>query len=348
MDKSFVNKGKKLIEELVSILKQSTDNHVLEMLGHGLLDQLLRAILDPDANKQPNLQEFLLVNKGRATLIALLHHLITQNYSFKGILKNGRSSFISPSCIQWFDEGVMFLQSNERFKGLLGLYRKDKTLSYAIAARDVQVGEQLGPEHFKFIDEDECNQLLEQLHESQTANLDKPIQQLEFLLNSKDNDESKYQELLIKHPWVFGAKYKKIHRHSKLDDKNIPDFTGIRVKDGCRDIFEIKPPFAKFFCNDGTFSNEFHKVWNQAERYLDFTRQETDYLRKRKGFRFENPKCYVILGFNLSVDEINQIHAKERMNPAIELLTYNDLLVQMKGTKDFVLNLKDNKLGVGM
>ena len=333
--------GHEIIKELSIILRQLSDSEVVELLGTGAFNELLNAIFDPsDKSKYPDLQEFLLANKGRALLVALLRHAITHNYSFKGVSQDGESGFLSPSHVQWFPDGVMFLQGKERFAGLIGLYREDKTLLYAIAARDFEKGEELGPEHFEFISQDEFNQRLLPLTQSNFSDIDQPINQLEQLLKAQNNNESKYQDLFMTNPWAFGAKFKAVQRHTSLDDKNIPDFTGVRVRDSSRDIFEIKPPFTKMFRKNGTPNNSFHEAWSQAERYLDFARLNIDYLR-RKGLRFDNPKCYLILGYNLSKKEIRQIRAKERMNSAIELLTYNDLLVYMKATVNFIRRLKD-------
>ena len=336
----LIRRGQEITKELSDILRQLADREVIELLGTGSLHELLNAIFDSsDTSNYPDLQEFLLANRGRASLVALLRHAITQNYSFKGVSKDGKSGFVSPSYFQWFPDGVIFLQGKERFAGLIGLYREDKTLLYAIAARDIEGSEKLGPEHFEFINEEEFNQRLAELPQKTVADLDMPIKQLEQLLKANSNDESKYQELFMANPWAFGAKFKVVQRHTSLDDKNVPDFTGVRVRDSCRDIFEIKPPFTKMFRKNGMPSSGFHEAWSQAERYLDFSRLNTDYLR-RKGLRFDNPKCYLILGYNLSKEEIEQIRAKERMNPSIELLTYNDLLVYMKETVNFFHNLK--------
>jgi hypothetical protein len=222
---------------------------------------------------------------------------------------------------------------------LVGLYKRGGKLSYAILARDARGGDSLGPEYFEFVDENDFAERIKQVSHQQTADLDEPIKKLETLLKVHNNDESQYQELLMQYPWVLGATYKKIHRHTNLDDKNIPDFTGVRIFDGCRDILEVKPPFSKMFRENRTLSANFHDAWTQAERYLDFARGERDYLQ-RKGFLFDNPRCYLILGYELTDDELKQIRTKERMNPSIRLLTYNDLLVFMKWTKTFIENLK--------
>jgi len=338
----LIGRGQELTKELAGILRQLSDREVLDLLGKGSLNELLNAIFDPsDKSNYPNLQEFLLANRGRALLVALLRYAITQNYSFDGVSQDGKSGFVSPSYIQWFPDGVMFLQGKERFAGLIGLYRDDKTLHYAIAAKDIVGPGEYGPEYFEFVSEDEYEQRLAQISQKAVADLDAPINQLEQLLKANNNVESKYQELFMSNPWVlFGAKYSAVQRHTILDNKNIPDFTGVRLHDNCRDIFEIKPPFTKMFHKDGTPNNNFHEAWSQAERYLDFTKRFADYLLRQKDLRFENPKCYLVLGYNLSEEEIEQVRIKERMNPSIELLTYNQLWVYMKGTINFIRNLQ--------
>jgi hypothetical protein len=331
-----VEKGKQILQELVSIIRETSDEQVIELFKTGLLDDLIKALLDPsDVSKYPNINEFFLAKKNRATLIAGVRSVITHNYAIKGVTQ-GNTVFISPTNIQWFDDGVMFLQGPKPFEGFLGLYRQDKTLSYAIAARDSRPGDILGPEYFSFVDETEFRS---RLPKTEISKLDEPIQKLETLLNDQINDESRYQELLIEYPWIFGAEYRAIQRHTKLDERNIPDFTGVKVRDGYRDIIEIKPPFTKMFRDNRELNNDFNDAWNQAERYLDFARTDKDYLQ-RKGLNFDNPKCILILGFNLTDDELRQIRIKERMNAAVHLLTFNDLLAFAKSTASLVRRLK--------
>ena len=69
---------------------------------------------------------------------------------------------------------------------------------------------------------------------------------LRRLLRDQCEDERSYQELLEAHPWMFGAQYSAVERHTTLDDRRIPDFTGVRSYDGFRDILEIKQPFLIF------------------------------------------------------------------------------------------------------
>jgi hypothetical protein len=334
-----VERGKQLIEELSGIVKQLPDDEFLELLGTGSLDGLLTAILDPSESVNfPNLNEFLLAKKARATLLATLHYAITRNYAFAGRTSTGEG-FISPNRFQWFDDGILFLQGKKPFAGLLGLYRSDGSLSYAVVARDIRGGETISAEDFEFIDEAATRELFK----TQASNLDEPIQRLQLLLDGNDNDESHYQELLIEYPWIFGAEYKKVQRHTTLDDRNIPDFTGVRVHDSCRDIIEIKPPFTKMFKDDGNLSANFNDAWNQIEKYKDFADRQKDYLYSEKGLLFDNPKCYLILGFDLTNDELAQIRRKERINPVIHLRTNNDLLALAKNTVALIRTLKNQE-----
>lgn len=124
-------------------------------------------------------------------------------------------------------------------------------------------------------------------------------QQLHRLLNERCQDERAYQQLLEKHPWMLGSQYQSVQRHFGLDNQNIPDFTATRSSDQCHDILELKQPFTKCFRSNGDFSSDFNVAWNQAERYIGFTRRQRDYLREEKKLRFENPRCLLIAGYEI-------------------------------------------------
>jgi hypothetical protein len=339
MNEERIHKAKELADKLSGLVSDMSDNEFSDFVDTGAFNNLLEAVLDPSAVRNyPSIAEFFLANKRRSQLLALLRHAITYNYSYPGRSREGKMGYASPSHVQYFDDGVMLTEGEIPFQGLFGLYRNGR-LSYAVATRDCRVGEELGPDYFDFVDIDQIDEVLRKMAPVEANKLDEPIHKLNTLLHSANNDESEYQDLLQTYPWAFGAQYRKIERHENLDDKNIPDFTGVRIDSRGRDIFEMKPPFIKLFLEDGELSNEFNRAWNQAERYLNFAREEKDYLR-RKGFLFDHPKCYLILGYNLTDAELQKIRIKQRMNPAIELLTYNDLLVFMDSTVKLVRNLK--------
>jgi hypothetical protein len=334
-----ISKAKGLLDAASQTIQGVSDIDAARILGDGVLDRLLRSILRPNKDfPELSIYDYLLQNKLRGQIIALLRHAIVQNYSIKGTV-DGHPVFVSPDFHQWFEDGVVFLQGEKRFEGLIGLYQHGE-VKFAMAARDAREGEQLGPNDFIFISVEEAKERSKKLKPENVHSLDAAIERLESLLGDQNNDESQYQSLLERNPWMLGAEYEVIQSHRALDDANIPDLTGVRVHDKQRDIIEIKPPFLTLFRkSDGEFSSEFNNAWNQAERYIDFASTNADYLWK-KGLMFENPKCYLLIGYNLTIEQRKKVIVKERMNPLIRILTYNDFLAYAKSTLQFVKTLK--------
>lgn len=195
--------------------------------------------------------------------------------------------------------------------------------------------------------------LKEKLEESLPKTID-PIgqmsegfQSLRRLIADPNVTESQLQELLQENPWMFRGHYKKIERHTALDDKNIPDFTGVRVLDDCRDILELKLPSLRCVKRDGTLSADFHNAWDQTERYLDFVTRDSDYLLRQKRLKFENARAWLIVGSNWAEEALDQVRRKERGNSRIRLMTYDQLLEQALNVLTFVraISVGDPSLG---
>jgi len=334
-------RGKQITRELARILSEISDPEVAELLGKGAMDELLKAILDASQiGKYPSIAEFLLKNKNRAHLIALLREAITRNYSFKGT-KEGHTAFVTPFFNQWFDDGIVFLEGEKPWEGVTGLYRKGQ-VSYAVASRDAKPGEELDPRTFlKFISLDDFTKSQQQIPH-QAASLDEPLNELKGLLSRREVSEEKYHSWFKKYPWAFGLAYKSFQDLTALDDRNIPDFTGVRVHDGSRDIFEIKQPFLELFRGDGEFTSDFNEAWNQSERYLVFTKRSESYLLLEKGLRFNNPKCHLIAGLDISDEQRKKIGIKEQSNPSIEFRTYNDVVSFVGSTISFIKKMKNS------
>ncbi|MCH8261429.1 MAG: DUF4263 domain-containing protein [Proteobacteria bacterium] len=161
------------------------------------------------------------------------------------------------------------------------------------------------------------------------------FKRLNQYIESKCSEESKYQELLHEHPWMLGGHYKTIDRHTNLDDENIPDFTAVRCHDNFRDIIEIKQPFLSCFKKKDNFSSSFNDAWNQAERYLSFVHRQRNYLNDEKGLSFENPKCILILGNNLTQNQLKMIREKESVTKSVVVYTYDHI----QRTACHILNL---------
>lgn len=171
------------------------------------------------------------------------------------------------------------------------------------------------------------------------TDLEKPLRELRRLIDQHHVGESKYQELMQKYPWVLGNEYKEIQRHRKLDDKDIPDFTALRARDEYRDVIEIKSPFISVSRQDGELTSEFNDAWNQAERYLNFVRDETDYL-SRKGLKFDCSRCILIAGSGISGKARTKIRGKQKLNPAIVFYSYEELEASIIHTIDIVRKLQ--------
>lgn len=161
------------------------------------------------------------------------------------------------------------------------------------------------------------------------------FKQLNQYLESNCTEESKYQELFHEHPWMFGGQYKSIDRHTNLDNKNIPDFTAVRSHDNFRDIIEIKQPFLSCFKRNDKFSSSFNDAWNQSERYLSFVDRQRTYLRDEKGLSFENPKCILIVGNDLTPNQLKMIREKESLTKSVIVYTYDHI----QRTACHILNL---------
>jgi len=239
--------------------------------------------------------------------------------------------------------GIATLEANPRIAysvlSNLGKPRASKDVKQKFAYL-IKSGERIS---YDEVEEAIANECLKTIPSNQIDDLEKPLSEINELLNSKDNTESKYHKWLQKYSWIFGLDYKLIESHKNLDDKRIPDLTGIRIYDNFRDIFEIKSPFIPLFQRDGRFTSEFNKAWNQVEKYLNFVIEDKDYLRRNKGLIFDNPKCYLILGYDLPDNQIKKIRTKARVNPAINFRTYDDLIAWAENTINFVKQHKSRK-----
>ena len=161
------------------------------------------------------------------------------------------------------------------------------------------------------------------------------FKQLNQYIESNCMDESKYQDLFHEHPWMFGGQYKTVDRHTNLDDENIPDFTAVRCHDNFRDIIEIKQPFLTCFKQKDNFSSSFNDAWNQSERYLSFVHRQRNYLKDEKGLSFENPKCILIIGNNLTPNQLKMIRERESVTKSVVVYTYDHI----RRTACHILNL---------
>ncbi len=181
----------------------------------------------------------------------------------------------------------------------------------------------------------EYSDLDTQSKETELEKMSNGFKLLDQYLKSECTEENKYQELFKEHPWMFGGQYKKVERHTNLNDENIPDFTAVRCHDNYRDIIELKQPFLPCFKKNNDFASGFNDSWNQAERYLNFVSRQRNYLRDEKKLLFENPKCLLIIGHDFTESQLKMIREKESLSNSITVYTYNHI----QRTASHILNL---------
>ena len=174
------------------------------------------------------------------------------------------------------------------------------------------------------------------------AEMKSALDRLIDLIDQQCKDEVAYQQLLESAPWMLGTSYSAVLRHQRMDDANIPDFTALRAYDECHDVIELKQPFLRLFRKDGSFSAAFNDAWNQAERYLDFCQRQRTYLMDQKQLRFENPRCILVVGHELTVPESEAVRAKESANRMISVMTYDQLYRHARNTYDIVVAANDD------
>ncbi|MFA6291791.1 MAG: Shedu anti-phage system protein SduA domain-containing protein [Victivallales bacterium] len=324
--------------QLAEAISNLSDSEIPTALPPAVVNALLKAILPPLYTREQSVYEYLLMNRKRMWLAAVIRHLITLNCSVKCKIEGGEC-FLSPSHVQWFQDGIVFLQGKERFTGLIERYLDGK-IEVAAAARTMRGRESMGVDDFMFIDIKEAKKQIEAEHvPNSVEGLELVFIELQTMLASSVEDEAKYQEFFTRNGWFFGLQFTRIDSHKAFNDENIPDFTGIRQPRGNRDIIEIKPPCLPLFTKNGNFRKEFHEAWNQCERYLTFADKETDYLRREKHLVFENPHCYLIAGQHFDDPQAKKIRDKEHMNPRITMMTYDEIMRLGRHTIDILKDL---------
>jgi hypothetical protein len=307
------------------------------------MNELFSALLPKPYDKSVSIYDYLLDNRTRMTLAAGVRHAITMNCSVKGQV-DGMQCYISPSHRQWFPDGIVFLQGKERFAGLIERYLDGK-IEVGVAARTVRGGESMGVNDFMFIDIEEAKkQIAAERVPNTVAGLEDVLAELQALLDRRVEDEAVYQEFFTRNGWFFGLQFSRIDSHKAFNDENIPDFTGVRMPRGNRDIIEIKHPFLTLIGKSGDFRKEFHDAWSQGERYLTFADREADYLRRQKFLNFENPHCYIIAGHTFDEAQAVRIRDKEYMNPRITMMSYNEVLRLGRHTIDVLKSMLNTRV----
>jgi len=136
-----IKQVEKKIRESCSGIKDLSDLEFKELVNTGVFDKLLLSISNPkDSKKYKNLQERLLKNKNRLSFLALLRHAIGENYSFRGNV-DGNPVYVSPFHYQWLDNGVIFTQGKDKWKGQISFYDNEGDLYLTKSKRNFNDGD---------------------------------------------------------------------------------------------------------------------------------------------------------------------------------------------------------------
>jgi hypothetical protein len=180
------------VREVAGILSRTCDADIPNLLGDGILEEIIQAIAKPKVAGEGTPYEYLLNNKNRLHLLALLRHGISWCYSVKSEAKN-MTVFVSPSHIQWYPDGVMFTQGPKPFQGLVGLFDGGE-VKFAIAKRDIKGPGTLCKDDFLFVTVSEAQTRSQQPTVPRTVQeLDQTIRSLQGMVLQEESDEQKYQ-----------------------------------------------------------------------------------------------------------------------------------------------------------
>lgn len=194
--------------EINSSLKNLDDEQFKELIATGIFTNFLTSILNPKiSSKYENLQEFFFKNKNKLSFMAGLRYVITENYSFKGNVNNS-PVFVSPFHSQWIEGGVIFLQGENKFTGLIGLYDSNKDLYFARSKKDFSSGESIDLRKDLFFDF--IYQKINKDKELDDEQKKQVIDKLEDIKNEKDpkKRKSKFEGIkdIIGKAWYLSNK----------------------------------------------------------------------------------------------------------------------------------------------
>jgi hypothetical protein len=316
-----IEAGRRLLAQVTSLVEKANDRDAAQILGGGALESLLAAVLPQKRRPSHSVYQFLIGHKQRASLMAQVRNAINERFSFEA--PDG-VSFVSPTRVQWFYDGLTFREGAEPFSGVVGLFR-DGELGWGLGVVDAAPGTSLGPAISDFV-------TVEQARKSfRTASAEPATGLSELLALVPREDEApesvagEYATVLRRHPWMLGAQHVAIETHAHRD-ANLPSLTAVRASDGARDVVVVEPPSLGIVGKTGKILSAFSDSWHRAQRTLTFVQRQADYLRRELGMKIDQPRCLLIAGAGLGEREREIVRReREAHDASIRLLTYDDL-----------------------
>jgi hypothetical protein len=198
------------------------------------------------------------------------------------------------------------------------------------------------------------------------SQLEVAIQKLEYLLDSQEQAESKFQEFFEQNGIVFKILgYKNFYVFTKASKNSLPkdefsnlqpepDFIVQREQDDLFEIFEIKTPAqAGLLVKRNKYREKFTE---SIASYISQTTVYEDYLTRNPANRVKVKELYgldiqpdldikIVIGLNEYIDKAKIHQQARRFTRKIDIITYDDILNQLKQRNDLYNSIEGAKKG---
>ena len=316
-----IETGRRLLSQLTALVDKASDRDAAQILGSGGLEALLSAVLPQKRKPSHSVYQHLIGHKQRASLMAQVRNAINERFSFEA--PDGHA-VVSPSRVQWFYDGLTFLQGPEPFRGVMGLFR-DGELSWGLNVVDAAPGTSLGPAISDYVTIDQAKKSFRAAQSEPAMGLSELLALVPREDEAPESVSREYAAVLARHPWMLGAQHVAVETHAHRDP-NLPSVTAVRACDGARDVLVIEPPTLGVVGKTGKVLQSFSDTWHRAQRTLTFVQRQADYLRRELGMKIDQPRCLLVAGSGLTDREREIVrHEREAHDASIRLLTYDDL-----------------------
>ncbi|QDT20529.1 Shedu anti-phage system protein SduA domain-containing protein [Gimesia chilikensis] len=160
----------------------------------------------------------------------------------------------------------------------------------------------------------------------------KAFELLTRLVESEDTDEQKYQELLVKNPWMFGSEYSELLDRRKWTRDDNLDFMLRRTTDNYLEIVEIKTPFTDALfrydkSHDSYYpSSNLSKVLGQVMRYITEVERKRDSILAQDSFDTLKIRARIFIGRDGGSTQLEALRNFNDHLHGIEVLTFDQLI----------------------
>lgn len=315
-----VTLAKRALRDLRETLARVSDADAEMILGDGALERLIGAIV-PAAKSGANPHEHLATHKRRASLLARLRHGVNERSAHRH-----DDVFVSPTRVQWFYDGLTFLEGTAPYEGVVGLYR-DGVVRYGLNVVDAERDQGLGPLEADFVSVTEARKAFRG---------SKPADGLASMIELLSGDDPDgWITWLSANPWAIGAQHSSVERVSH-GDAALPKVVAKRSTDSAHDVLLVASPQTAIVGKTGRVLSSFRELWMQAEQQRTFVQRQSGFLKRELGWKIRDPRFIVMAGSTLTSAERNAVRDElEKHHASIRLVTFGELEALARATHAF-------------